>query len=142
MKNLLKQLVVALALTLVAGGTLAEGWHMDDGNRNGGAWVKLGRVTATHSVDHDRIRVDGRNDDFRKLKFRVSDSPLNLHRIIVTYDSGAAERLEVRQNIPKGGETRDIDLQGGKRSIRSIEFWYDTKGLFNGKADVTAYGKR
>jgi hypothetical protein len=142
MKSLRRQLVIALALTLVAGGTLAEGWYMDDGNRNGGTWVKLGRVTATHDVDHDRIRVDGRNDDFRKLKFRVSDSPLNLHRVIVTYDNGSAERLEVRQNIPKGGETRDIDLQGGKRSIRTIEFWYDTKGLFNGKADVTAYGKR
>ena len=133
-------LVGAIALALVAGSALAEGWYMDDG-RHGGAWVKLGRVTATHATDHDTIRVEGRNDDFRKLKFKVSDSPLNLHRIIVTYDNGGAERLDVRQNIPKGGETRDIDLQGGKRSIRAIEFWYDTKGLLNGKADVTAYGK-
>jgi len=73
---------------------------------------------------------------------RVTDSPLNMHRIVVTYDNGSAERLDVRQNISKGGETRDIDLAGGKRSIRTIEFWYDTKGLFNGKADVTAFGRR
>ena len=141
MNRLRRLLVTAMALTLMAGSAIADGWYMDDSNRSG-AWVKLGRVTATHSADHDRIVVDGRNDDFRKLKFKVSDSPLNLHRIVVTYDKGGAEKLEVRQNIPKGGETRDIDLQGGKRSIRSIEFWYDTKGLFNGKADVTAFGKR
>ena len=140
--NRVRRLVVSsIALALVAGSALAEGWYMDD-SKHDGAWVRLGRVTATHSADHDTIRVEGRNDDFRKLKFRVSDSPLNLHRIIVTYDNGGAERLDVRQNIPKGGETRDIDLQGGKRSIRTIEFWYDTKGLLNGKADVIAYGKR
>ena len=130
-----------MALALMGGSALAGDKDKHDGDRDG-SWEKLGKVTATHSADHDKIKVEGRNDDVRKLKFRVSDSPLNMHRIIVTYDNGGAERLEVRQNIPKGGETRDIDLQGGKRSIRTIEFWYDTKGLLNGKADVTAYGRR
>ena len=141
MNNARRLLVTSFALTLMAGGALAEGWHMDDSHQDSG-WVKLGKVTATHSADHDRIKVEGRNDDFRKLKFKVSDSPLNMRKIVVTYDNGAPETLEVRQDIPKGGETRDIDLQGGKRSIRTIEFWYDTKGLLNGKADVTAFGKR
>ena len=139
--NRVRRLVVSsIALALVAGSAYAQSKYMDDSKHEGG-WVRLGRVTATHSADHDRIKVEGRNDDFRKLKFRVSDSPLNMHRIVVTYDNGGAERLEVREYIPKGGETRAIDLQGGKRSIRTIEFWYDTKGLFNGRADVTAYGR-
>ena len=141
MNKLRRLLASSMALVLLGGSALAEGWYMDD-SKHEGAWVKLGKVTATHSADHDTIRVEGRNDDFRKLKFRVSDSPLNLHKIVVTYDNGGSERLEVRENIPKGGETRDIDLKGGKRSIRTIEFWYDTKGLLNGRADVTAYGKR
>jgi len=141
MNHVRRLLAASIALTLIGGSAHAEGWYMDD-SKHEGTWVRLGRVTATHSADHDTIRVEGRNDDFRKLKFRVSDSPLNLHKIVVTYDNGGSERLEVRENIPKGGETRDIDLQGGKRSIRTIEFWYDTRGLFNGRADVTAYGKR
>lgn len=152
MNNARRLLITSLALTVMAGGAFAEGWYMDDSrhdnnrhdnnNHHDGGWVKLGRVTASHTVDHDRIRVEGRNDDFRKLKFKVTDSPLNMQRIIVTYDNGSAERLEVRENISKGGETRDIDLKGGQRSIRTIEFWYDTKGLLNGKADVTAFGRR
>lgn len=38
-------------------------------------------------------------------------------------------------------ENRMIDLRGiGKRSVRKIAFWYDTKRLLNGRADVTVFG--
>jgi hypothetical protein len=33
-----------------------------------------------------------------------------------------------------------IDLEGGRRSIRRIDFWYDTQGLLNGRANVTIFG--
>jgi hypothetical protein len=139
MTNVRRLLVYSIALTLIGGSALADGFYMN-GNEQG-SWVRLGKVTASHTADHDKIKVDGRNDDFRKLKFRVTDSPLNMHKIIVTYDNGGSERLDVRENIARGGETREIDLQGGKRSIRTIEFWYDTKGLLNGRAEVIAYGR-
>lgn len=139
MNSVRRLLVSSIALTLISGSALADGFYMN-GNEQG-SWVRLGKVTASHTADHDKIKVEGRNDDFRKLKFRVTDSPLNIHRIIVTYDNGGSERLDVRENIARGGETREIDLQGGKRSIRSIEFWFDTKGLLNGRAEVIAYGR-
>ena len=141
MHNLRRLLVSSMAIGLVGGSALAGDKDKHDGDRDG-SWEKLGKVTATHGADHDKIKVEGRNDDFRKLKFKVTDSPLNMHKVVVTYDSGAPESLDVRENIAKDSETRAIDLKGGKRSIRTIEFWYDTKGLLNGKADVTAYGQR
>ena len=64
-----------------------------------------------------------------------------MDKVVVAYENGASERLDVRESIPKDGSTREIDRKGGKRSIRTIEFWYDTKGLLNGKADVIAYGR-
>jgi hypothetical protein len=33
-----------------------------------------------------------------------------------------------------------LELKGGKRKLKSVEFWYRDKGLFNGKADVMLYG--
>ena len=69
-------------------------------------------------------------------------STLILMKMVVTYDNGKPDNIEVRQNIAKGGESRVIDLQGGKRSIRRIDFWYDTKGLLNGRADVTIFGRK
>ena len=108
-----------------------------------GSWRLLGQTHAGHSADHDAIVVKGPFDNFRKIKFKVTDAPLNMHYMLVTYDNGAPDRIDVRQNIPKGGESRVIDLRGvGKRSLRKVEFWYDTKGLLNGKADVTLFGMK
>jgi hypothetical protein len=108
-----------------------------------GQWRLLGTTHANHTADHDAIVVQGPYDNFRKLKFKVTDAPLNLQHMVVTYDNGAPDRIDVRENISKGGESRVIDLKGvGKRSLRRVEFWYDTKGFLSGKADVTLFGMK
>ena len=106
-----------------------------------GTWKILGTVTANHTADHDAIVVAGPYDYFRQLKFKVTGAPLNMQRMIVTYDDGGLpEKIDVRYNIPQGGESRVIDLRGGKRKIRTVEFWYDTKGFLNGRANVSLFG--
>ena len=106
-----------------------------------GTWRLIGQTHADHAQDHDTIIVKGPYDNFRKIKFKVTDAPLNMQRMVVTYDNGAPDNIEIRQNIPQGGESRVIDLRGvGKRSLRRIDFWYDTKGFLKGKADVTVFG--
>ena len=108
-----------------------------------GTWRLLGTTHASHSADHDVIGVEGPYDNFRKITFKVTDAPLQLRRLVVTYDNGVPDKLEVREDIAKGGESRAIDLKGvGKRSVRKIEFWYETKGFLNGKADVTVFGMK
>jgi hypothetical protein len=80
-----------------------------------GEWRLLGQVTANFKADHDTIVVRGPYDNFN--------------------------RLDVRQRFEKGGESRVIDLRGaGKRSIRRVDFWYDTAGVLQGRADVTLFG--
>lgn len=108
-----------------------------------GSWRLLGSVQANHTADHDVIVVAGPYDYFRKLKFKVTDAPLNITRMVVTYDGGGLpEKIETRFEIPQGGESRVIDLKGGRRKIKTIEFWYDTKGFLKGKADVTVFGMK
>jgi len=112
-------------------------------NGANGTWKLLGTVQAGHQADHDAITVKGPYDYFRKLKFKVTDSPLNITKMIVRYDDGGVpENIETRFEIPKGGESRVIDLKGQKRKIKSVEFWYDTKGFLNGKADLTLFGMK
>jgi hypothetical protein len=74
--------------------------------------------------------VRGPFDDFRRINFKVTNADLNLQRMVVVYEDGEPDRIDVRQNIPQGGESWQIDLRGsGKRRIRRIDFWYDTKGI-------------
>jgi hypothetical protein len=108
-----------------------------------GTWRLIGQTHADHGADHDTIVVQGPYDNFRKIKFKVTDAPLNMQRMVVTYDNGAPDNIDIRQNIAQGGESRVIDLRGvGKRSLRRIDFWYDTKGFLKGKADVTVFGMK
>jgi hypothetical protein len=108
-----------------------------------GTWRLIGTTQANFTADHDMIIVKGPFDDFRKVKFKVTDAGLNLMHMVITYDNGMPDKIEVRQNIPQGGESRAIDLKGtGKRSIRKIEFWYDSKGILKGRANVTVFGMK
>jgi hypothetical protein len=108
-----------------------------------GEWRVIGTTQANHTADHDGIVVSGPFDNFRKIKFKVTDTPLNLVKLVVTYENGEPDNIPVRMNIPKGGESRVIDLKGvGQRKIRRIDFWYDTKGFLQSKADVTVFGMK
>jgi len=100
-------------------------------------------VSAQTVKDHDIIVVAGPYDYFRRLKFKVTDSPVEMAYILVRYqDGGAPERIETRFNIPQGGESRVIDIRGSKRKLKSVEFWYRDKGILNGKADVSLLGMK
>ena len=108
-----------------------------------GQWRLIGTTHVDQKADHDTITVKGPSDDFRKIKFKVTNAPLELNRMVVTYDNGEPDKIEVREKIPKGGESRVIDLKGpGKRSLKKIEFWYEAKGLRDEKADVTIVGMK
>ena len=132
--NMTRRILVAcLGMALFSVSALA-------GNANGD-WVKLGSVNAGHDADHDRITVTGPHDNFRKLKFKVKNASLTMRQVVVTYDDGVPEKLDVKENLAAGAETRVIDLHGGKRSIRTIEFWYETKNNKGDKAEVVAFGQ-
>jgi hypothetical protein len=134
--------VLALALAGAASPARAQ-QVVQPGPGAAGTWRLIGQTHADHAADHDTVVVKGPYDNFRKVKFKVTDAPLNMQHMVVTYDNGAPENIDIRQNIPKGGESRAIDLRGvGKRSLRRIDFWYDTKGFLNGKADVTLFGMK
>jgi hypothetical protein len=108
---------------------------------NTGTWRLLGTVQVKFSADHDALIINGPYDYFRKLKFKVTDAPLNMVSLLVRYDDGGApEKIDIRFNIPQGGESRIIELKGGKRKLKSVEFWYDTKGVVNGRANLTLLG--
>jgi hypothetical protein len=138
-RNMKQTLIITFILTLFLNANAQKTVIPNAGAK--GTWKLLGTVQASHNADHDAIVVKGPYDYFRKLKFKVTESPLNISKMIVRYDDGGLpENIETRFEIPKGGESRIIDLKGQKRKIKSVEFWYDTRGILNGKANLTLFG--
>jgi hypothetical protein len=105
-----------------------------------GGWRFIADKMVGFGVDHDVIVTGNTNDDFRKLKIRVTDGPLKMYDMKVYFDNGSVQDVSIRAQIRQGGETRVIDLDGGLRHISRIEFWYETKGFRKGRARVAVWG--
>ncbi len=103
-------------------------------------WRFIADKIVAFGVDHDVIVTGNTNDDFRKLKLRVTDGPLKMYDMKVYFDNGSVQDVSIRALIRQGGESRVIDLDGGLRHIKRIEFWYETKGFRKGRARVAVWG--
>ncbi|HEV7667102.1 MAG TPA: hypothetical protein VGS22_01145 [Thermoanaerobaculia bacterium] len=105
-----------------------------------GRWILLGERSVTDGIDHDTIVVTGARGRFEKIAIRVFDRAVQFHDVKVHYGDGFVQDVEIRSVIPAAGWSRIIDLSGGRRVIRSIEFWYDAQSL-GGKATVRVFGQ-
>jgi hypothetical protein len=105
-------------------------------------WVFLGERTVGDNLDHDTIPVTAARGDFRRIQFRVKDHAIQILRLVVHYGNGNPDKIETREMIPAGGKSRVIDLKGGDRVIKKIDFWYETKSLGHKRALVRVYGIR
>ena len=104
-------------------------------------WVLLGVRTVSDRLDHDTVTVTADRGDFARLKFSVERVPVQFHRVVVRYGNGETDEIEMRERVRAGGETRAIDLRGGDRVIRAIDFWYDANSVRK-KAVVRVWGWR
>ena len=106
-----------------------------------GRWKVLGSRKVNHTVDHDTIHVTAVRGDFRRIRIRVSNVAVDFHRVVVHYANGGDDTIPMAMRIPAGGYSRVIDLRGSDRVIRSVDFWYDTRGLAGRHGIVTLYGQ-
>ena len=106
-----------------------------------GEWFFLGDKNVGFGVDRDVIHFGNWKDDVRQLKLRITDGPLKMYRMIIHFDNGSTQEVELRNRFAQGSESRVIDLDGGLRHLSKIEFWYETKGFLRGKSRVAVWGR-
>lgn len=108
----------------------------------GADWDLLGSRQVNDRADHDVIQVSASRGDFKRVKFTVRGASVDFHRVVIHFGNGDDQKVEMRNTIPAGGESRAIDLEGKDRVIRSIEFWYDANTIRGRRAQVRAFGLR
>jgi len=109
----------------------------------GGAWKLLGERVVNDRLDHDTIVVTATEGDFTALRLTVQRRPVHFLDMKVHFANGATQDIQIRAVIPAGGETRVLDLRGGDRVIRSVDFWYEANSIGAGKrAQIRLFGRR
>jgi hypothetical protein len=93
-------------------------------------------------VDGDVIHCGNVNDDFCQIKLKVTDGPVKILDMKVYSDNDEVQDVSIRNHIRQGGESRLIDLTGGLRHLKKIEFWYETKGFARGRSRVAVWGRK
>jgi hypothetical protein len=127
-----KTFIIAIAVTLML--TTASF------AQRGGGWQYLGQAHVDGGRDHDNISV-GNQGRFRELALQVENGPIEFDHVIVHYANGHSEELSVRQVIPAGGQTRNIDLRGNDRRIVSVELYYGKARHREGRPMVKLFGR-
>jgi hypothetical protein len=105
-------------------------------------WVFLGQRHVTDRVDRDSIEVTASEGSFEAIQLRVKRSAVRFVNVTVVYGIGASDDLELRDVIPAGGKSRALDLRGGNRVIKRVQFVYEAKSLGRRGAIVEMFGRR
>jgi hypothetical protein len=101
-------------------------------------WDKLGERWVRGRADHDVIKVGRDEGRYRQIKLVVEHSALELYDVVVVFGDGTRFSPETRMIFGNGTTSRTIDLPGGNRVIRRIEFRYGNLPG-GGKAQVEAW---
>ena len=103
-------------------------------------WHKIGEVKADFKVENESIAVLGA-DKFRSILLKVTDAPINIQDVKVTYESGEVEDFDVKNELKANSETRKIDLKDPTKEIKKVTFTYKTlPNQKDEKAHVELYG--
>lgn len=135
---MLRPVLVALVLSAAACG----GSNMEIGREVEPGVAFLGGREVSFQTDHDFIAVGARAGRFTALRIEVPDASLELYDIRITFGDGEVFSPATRVQFDAGEHSRRIDLPGGARVIRSIEFVYRSDRPAQGRAHVRVYGFR
>jgi hypothetical protein len=89
-----------------------------------GNWVKLGERWVDGTHDRDVIAVGAREGRYRRIRIVVEHSALEMYDVVVTFGDGIPFSPQTRHRFNANTRSAVIDLPGGARVIRSVEFRY------------------
>lgn len=103
-------------------------------------WHKIAETVVSFDKEKDEVMVVGA-DRFAKLKFKVTDAPINLVSLEVYYEDDTKQDVAVNFPIKVNGESKVIDIKGGEKSLKKIVFVYKTEANSKDKkAHVEIWG--
>jgi hypothetical protein len=128
-----------LSTTLVSYTPLASYGLMEDPAQP--SWGKLGEGSV-EPTDNGMTSLNAAEiTPVKAIKIKVKRGGINLHRCEVWFANGTKKSIDLRNDVPAGSESREIDLTDKSNAISKVVFWYDTRNYGKQKSDVELWGK-
>lgn len=105
------------------------------------SWGKMGQGSVEPTENGMTTVNAGVGMPVVAIKIRVLKGGVNLHRCEVWFSDGSKKAIELRNDVPAGSESREINLPDQSRQVSKLVFWYDTRN-YNQRADVELWGKK
>lgn len=103
------------------------------------SWGKMGQGTV-EPTDNGVTTLNAGGRAVHAIKFKVLSGGVNLHRCEIFFHDGSKKSVELRNDVPAGTESREINLAEAGREVTRIVFWYDTRN-YKQRAQVELWGK-
>ncbi|MFO0665128.1 MAG: hypothetical protein U0174_14335 [Polyangiaceae bacterium] len=103
-------------------------------------WDKLGERMVDGKGDRDTIPVGRADGKFTRIQIIVEMSSLAMDDLVVTFGDGTTFSPATRLVFDQNSKSRVIDLPGGARVIRKVDFKYGNLPG-GGRAQVELWGK-
>jgi hypothetical protein len=104
-------------------------------------WDFLGKRQVNLTVDHDTIPIPPGARTLSRLLIVVRMNDLELYDIKVTFESGDVFDAKFRGRFLANRDTQIIDLPGGARRVRRVDFRYRSLLRTARRAEVDLWGK-
>lgn len=104
-------------------------------------WSKLGERSVSAKAENDVLSLGSGTLPATAIKLKVNRGGLNLHRCVVRFADGDKLSIDMRNDIPPGGESRIIPLGDRARVIVAFEFWYDTRNYPADQAQLELWAR-
>ncbi len=106
----------------------------------GEGWEKIGEQKIDVQSESDEVTVSaGRM--LQAFKVRSRKGGINLHRCTIIFQDGSKKTVELRNDIPPGGESRAIPISGPHAEVSKLVFRYDTKH-YGQPVELEIWGKQ
>ncbi|TMQ05153.1 MAG: hypothetical protein E6J90_49780 [Deltaproteobacteria bacterium] len=140
MRSIVLASLVSLAAVLGGCVVAAAPAHPAEAHAMRNGFAFLGERMVNGGVDHDVIHVGRADGRFHELMIVVERAPIELFDMVVTF--GNNERWEAHTRLVFGPDStsRNIDLPGGARIIKRVDFRYGNL-VAGAQAKVELWGR-
>lgn len=68
-----------------------------------------------------------RADDFKSIKLKVTDAPIDIQNVIVYHESGNSQEIPVKGMLQSGAESRVFNLDRPNDDLKKVSFTYKSE---------------